>query len=283
MGDLILVGKATLVAAAPLILGALGALLSERAGVMNIAIEGKMLMAACTVAIISVSSGSAVIGLFAGIAVAILLSALHWLLTQRFNLDHIISGMALNVMAIQGSAFFGGKFIDRSRTGEIPQLPIAVFYACAYILPILLAAYLGVFRGGLRLRAVGEDPDKAREAGIKPQMVRFLALIGTGLCTGLAGAMIVTNAGNFTDNMTSGRGYIALAALILGGWRPVPTLLGCMFFALFDAVQLRLQGGAGLLSKIPSEYWNSLPYVVTILALAFIGKRTQAPSGLGKP
>jgi ABC-type uncharacterized transport system permease subunit len=152
----------------------------------------------------------------------------------------------------------------------------------ALVLPALLYGYLRMSRAGLRLLAVGSDPEKARLMGVRPLRVRLIALVATGMFTGLAGAFIVSNVGRFTNDMTAGRGYIALAALILGGWRPLPTLIACIGFALFEAVQLQLQGTELMGAKIPSEAWQALPYLVTVIALAgFLGK-SRAPQGLGK-
>jgi len=133
------------------------------------------------------------------------------------------------------------------------------------------------------LFAVGNDPDKSRQMGIQPRKVRIQALLGTGILTGLAGALIVTNAGSFSDGMTSGRGYIALAALILGGWRPWPTLIAAVLFGLFDSLQLQLQGQPMFGQAIPGEFWQALPYIVTLIALAGAAGRSRAPAGLGKP
>lgn len=267
----------------PLILAALGGLFSERSGVMNIALEGKMLVSACAVALVSAATGSALLGVAAGLAAAILFSLLHGVLTQTYRMDHVVSGMAINTIAMGGCRFAYAQFADKSRSGEIPHLPEAIFWSVAAVSPFLVALILRQTRAGLRLLATGNDPDKTREAGVSVLGVRFQALVITGLFCGLAGALILTKTANYSDDMTAGKGFIALAALIVGGWRPLPTLLACIFFASCEALQQVLQGGTSFLSSIPAQYWNTLPYIATIFALAFLGSRGRVPSGLGKP
>lgn len=285
----------TLSLAAPFILAALGGLTSERSGVINLGLEGKMLIAACVTAVAAAAFQNATLGVAFGVGAAILFSLLHWLLTQKFAIDHIISGMAINLMAIGGSGYLYGAFSNKQSDGSIPILPtlvidlggagkftVSIYMVLALTLPFLVFWYLKRSRAGLRLLAVGNDPDKARLMGIRPLRVRLAALIATGVFTGLGGAFIISNVGRFTDNMTAGRGYIALAALILGGWRPIPTFLACIGFALFEAIQMQLQGTELMGARIPSEAWQALPYIVTIIALAgFLGK-SRAPQGLGK-
>ena len=267
--------------AGPLLLAAMGGLTSERSGIMNIALEGFMLTACCVIAVVSVPFGP-VAGLIAGLAAAVAMALLHCLLTQMYKIDHIISGMAINLLAFGGTNFIDKRFTDLNRQGEIPQLPMWLFDVLAFGLPLLLWLYLKRTRGGLRLLAVGNDPDKARQMGVDPIKVRYLALAATGVFCGLAGAMIVTNAGRFTDGMTAGRGFVALAALILGGWRPLPTLIACLGFGVMYTLQIKLQGSTIMGASLPSQFWNALPYLATIIAMAgFLGK-TRTPAGLGK-
>lgn len=285
----------TITFAAPLILAALGGLASERSGIINLALEGKMLMSACVTGLAAVAFNNAFAGVVCGIVAAVLLSLFHWLLTQKFSLDHIISGMAINALALGGTNFLDRAFKDPDRNEGIPLLPtwvlelgavgkyqVSAFLVLAVLLPFGIHWYLRRSRAGLRLLAVGSDPQKARLIGIRPLRVRLVALLATGLLTGLAGAMIISNVGRFTDGMTAGRGYIALAALILGGWRPIPALLACIAFALFEAIQIQLQGTNVLGAKIPSEAWQALPYLATVVALAGFLGRSRAPQGLGK-
>lgn len=272
----------TVTLAAPLVLAAIGGYASERSGVINIALEGKMLAAACGTALVSTLTGNPALGLTVGLLAAAILCLLHWGMTQTYRIDPIISGMAVNLIAAGGTNFLDAKFSDPSKTGTAPFLPIQLYYVAAVVVPFAMYAYVRWTRPGLRLAAVGSDPDKARLAGVAPIRVRLGALLITAVCTGLAGAMLVTNVGTFTDGMTAGRGYIALAALILGSWRPIPTLVACLAFGLFDALQLQLQGTQLAGAQIPSQFWSALPYVITVIALAGFLGRSQAPAGLGK-
>ena len=267
---------------APLLFAALGGLLSERAGVMNIALEGMMLTGACIAAIVGIETGSAFTGLAAGVVSAILVNLLHAVLTQAYRIDHIVSGMAINLLALGGTNYLLRSSTSWS-TERPPVLEGWVYWPLSIIAVAVLTVYLVRTRGGLRLLAVGNDPDKARLAGIEPAHVRYLALIGTGVLTGLAGAALISNAGGFVDGMTAGRGYIALAALILGAWRVLPTLLACTFFGVLFALQIQLQGAGIGGYEIPKEFWLALPYIATLAALAGLVGKGKAPAGLGKP
>jgi ABC-type uncharacterized transport system permease subunit len=266
---------------APLILAAMGGFTSERSGVINIALEGKMLMAACAAYVATLFWHSPWLALGLGIFAAILLSLLHWLLTQQYRLDHIISGMAINAIAAGATNYLYIKYTN-SGEGELPMLPIAVFWVAAFVLPFMLFLYSRYTKGGLRLFAVGNDPDKSRLMGVQPLRVRIFSLIATGVFTGIAGTLIFTTAGQFTEGMTAGRGFIALAALILGGWRPLPALSACLAFGFFQALQLQLQGAKIAGADIPSGVFSALPYLITVVALAGLLGRSKAPAALGK-
>jgi general nucleoside transport system permease protein len=271
----------TLVLSAPLILAAMGGLASERSGIINIALEGKMLIAAVAVWLVSVGTHNALLGLGAGILAASILSLLHWLLTQKFAIDHIVSGMAVNAVAFGGSNFLDKKFTNPSQV-DFPRLPLAAYWVFGLLLPVLIWLYLKRTRGGLRLLAVGNDPDKARQMGVSPSSIRLVSLLATGLFCGIAGSLIVSNAGSFNDGMTAGRGFIALAALIIGGWRPLPALAACIFFGMLQQLQIQLQNVPIAGIEIPGWVWLSLPYAATIIVLAgFLGK-DRTPAGLGK-
>ncbi|MBX3117683.1 MAG: ABC transporter permease [Fimbriimonadaceae bacterium] len=273
----------TITLSAPLILAALGGFFSERSGIINIALEGKMLSAACLAAIVGLSSGSAMFGLLAGIGAAVVMSLLHYLLTQTYSVDHVVSGMAVNIIAFGGTNFLASTFMDESFAAKVPIMPVAMYDALAFLLPLLCLLYVQRSRGGLRLLALGNDPDKARQMGVSAVRVRLMALLATGVLCGLAGTLMVSTTRVFSDGMTAGRGFIALAALVISGWRPIPTLIACVAFGFFQALQINLQGIkiAGL--EPPPEFWQSLPYLVTVVALAGLLGRNQAPAGLGKP
>ncbi len=264
---------------AVLIFGALGGLTSERSGVMNIGLEGKMLSGACACAVVASNFNNAYAGLFVGILVAIALSVVHWLLTQHYQIDHIISGMAINLVALGGTKFAYGKLMGGTGRSGFPMVSVLIYELLAVAAVIGLSVYVVKTRGGLRLWAVGNDPDKTRLVGIKPVQVRLISLLWTGIFCGLAGGLLVTNAGGFTDGMTAGKGYIALAALILGGWRPIPTLVACLAFGMIDGLQLQFQGVLG----IPSEAWNALPYLLTLITIAALYSKNRTPAGLGQP
>jgi simple sugar transport system permease protein len=271
----------TIALSTPLILAAMGGFTSERGGVINIGLEGMMLVAACVDALLAPKFGP-IGALFAGILAAISMSLLHWLVTQIYQIDHVISGMAINAIAAGSTNFFYLKFGDEARKGSVANIPTWAFYIAGFVVPLALWLYAKKTRGGLRLMAVGSDPDKARLMGVQPVKVRFFGLLATGVLTGIAGVELVSYTGVFTDNMTAGRGYIALAALILGGWRPIPALIACLAFGFFSALQVQLQGSPIFGIQLPSQFWAALPYLVTIVALAgFLGKN-RTPAGLGK-
>lgn len=274
--------KLTFILSTPLIFGAMGGFTSERAGVTNIGLEGLMLTAACITALFSVAFGAAG-GLVCGVLAATMLSLLHWLVTQHYRIDHVISGMAINAIAAGGTNFLYGKLNDPNRVGQAPSLPVSWYTVLAFVLPLAIFWFIRKTRGGLRLLAVGSDPDKARLMGVQPISVRLYGLIATGVFCGLGGSMLVSYTGVFTDNMTAGRGFIALAALVLSGWRPVQAFLACIAFGFFSALQIHLQGTPLFGMHVPTEAWASLPYLVTIVALAgFLGKN-RSPAGIGKP
>lgn len=271
----------TIMRCAPLVLAAMGGFTSERSGIINIALEGKMLTAACAGYLATIAWHNAWIALFAAIAAGILMSVLHWLLTQKYRIDQIISGMAINTLAAGGTNYLYTKYSDPN-AGDLPHLPMPFYWSLAFLLPVILFAYSRYTRGGLRLVAVGNDPEKSRMVGIEPLSVRLWALTATGFFTGLAGATIFSSVGQFMEGMTSNRGYIALAALIVGGWRPLPALGACIAFGFFEALQLQLQGTKIAGANIPAEVFSSLPYIITVIALAGLLGKSKPPAGLGK-
>ncbi len=254
---------------------------SERSGIINIGLEGKMLTACFACAAFAPQFG-AYGGVGMAIVIGIAISLLHWALTQVYRIDHIISGMAINLLASGGTSFLEASGFAKTTLSDGQRLPLPLFYVVALISPILFYVIANKTRFGLRHKSVGSDPDKARLLGIDPQRIRFFALILTGVFSGLAGSLLVSETSTFTKDMTSGRGYIALAALILGGWRPVPAALSCLLFGLATAVQIKLSGKPLFGLEIPSEIWKMLPYIVTLLALAGLLGRNRTPAGLGK-
>lgn len=313
--QILLLLDSTIRLATPLVLAALAGLFCERAGVVDIALEGKMLGAAFAAAATAQVTGSAWLGLLSGIAFGWGLAMVHGFASITHKGDQVVSGMALNVIAAGlgptlADAWFGqaGRVPvtgEGTRFGPI-TLPFAeelrgvpvlgpiyaelisghniLVYAAALAVPLVTWVVYRT-RFGLRLRAVGENPAAVDTAGISVEGMRYRALMVTGALCGVAGAYlsIAQNAG-FLRDMTAGKGYLALAALIFGKWRPVPALLACLLFAFTDALQARLQGvplpGIG---AVPVQLVQALPYLLTILLLAgFVGRAT-APKAIGIP
>jgi ABC-type uncharacterized transport system permease subunit len=286
----------TLRIASPLILCAMGGLFSERAGIVDIGLEGKLLAAAFAAAVAASVAGSAWVGLGAGILTAMLLALLHGFacITQRGN--QVVSGVAINLLVSGLTALLGIAWFQRG--GQTPALPPAARFLPVAALGgqdlLVLAALLavpatgwviGATRFGLRLRAVGELPRAVDAAGISVAWLRYRALLICGLLTGIAGSYlsIAQNAG-FSRDMSGGQGYIALAALIVGKWRPLPALGACLGFGLLDALAIRLQGvRLGGLGTVPVEAIQVLPYALTVILLAGFVGRAVAPKALGVP
>ena len=278
----------------PLILAALGGLFSERAGIVALGLEGMMLGGAFAAGTVAALTGSAWFGLAAALAAGIGLALLHGLVSIAERGEQVVSGMALNILAAGlcpalGVAWFG-------HGGDTPPLdraerflPVAfglsgLVFATALLVP-LASWVLRDSTFGLRLRAAGENPQAVDAAGLSVARLRYQALVLTGALTGLAGAYIaIADGAGFSRDMTAGRGYLALAALIFGRWRPVPTVGACLLFAFADALQLRLQGSAlPLIGQVPVELVQVLPYLLTLVALAGVGGAARAPAALGRP
>jgi simple sugar transport system permease protein len=273
---------ATLRVSVPLLLAAFAGLFSERSGIVDIGLEGKMLAGAFAAASVAAVTGSVWLGLLAAVGVSMLLGLLHGFVCIAQRGDQVVSGMAINILVqgmtvTLGLAWFaqGGRtppLPEQARFADIAQISVLGWPAFA-IVP-LGAWVLYRTRFGLRLRAVGENPAAVDTAGVSVAALRYRAVLIAGALCGWAGAYIATAQGaGFVRDMTGGRGYLALAAMILGKWRPLPTLLACLLFALLDAAAIRLQGAAlpGL-GVIPVQAVQAVPYVVTVLLLAgFVG------------
>jgi len=270
--------------ATPLLLAALGGLLSERSGVINIALEGLMLSGAFTGATITYYTGNPWIGLLAGIAAGIFVALIHGLACIRFEADQVVTGTAINILMLGGPTLLSGALFES--TGSTPQIPRSQLIPNA---PIVIAFVLVPFIWyllyrtpfGLRLRAVGENPEAADTAGISVPRIRYIAVLASGALAAVGGAYLsIGQASLFTRNMIAGRGFIALAALIFGKWRPVQTMLACLLFGFAEAAAIQLQG---VTSYIRVEYIQIIPYLLTKVVLAgFIGA-SRAPKALGQP
>lgn len=273
----------------PLILAALGGLFSERSGVINIALEGMMLAGAFTAASVTYATGSPYVGLLAGMLAGMLIAALHALACIRYQADQVVTGTAINILMLGMPAFLSGAFFLSS--GSTPQIPkehlipyLPIVIAIVMVPLTWYVLYKTPF--GLRLRSVGENPEAADAAGVPVARMRYAGVLLSGLLAGIGGAYLsIGQSSLFTRNMTSGRGFIALAALIFGKWRPVQTLLACLLFGLTEAVSIQMQGVVKLPSgdDIPVQFIQMVPYVLTIVVLAgFIGS-SRPPRALGMP
>ncbi|HEY4199270.1 MAG TPA: ABC transporter permease [Devosiaceae bacterium] len=303
---------ATLRLTTPLLLACLAGLYSERSGIFDIGLEGKMLAAAFGAATVAALTGNMWLGLLAGIVVSIGMSMIHGAASITLKGNQIISGVAINFLAqgltvLLGLTWFqqGGRTPPLPPGGRFPSLvwPGAVEFAGV---PVIGPIYSGLISGhnllvyiaflavpvtafvlyrtrfGLRLRAVGENPKAVDTAGISVNGLRYQALIITGVLCGIAGAYFsIAQGSGFGNNMTAGKGYIALAALIFAKWKPVPCMFACLLFGFLDAVQIRLQGvEVPIIGQVPIQFIQALPYILTVVLLAgFIGKATGPKAG----
>jgi ABC-type uncharacterized transport system permease subunit len=275
--------------ATPLILAALGGLFSERSGVINIALEGMMLAGAFTAAAVTYAAGNPFIGLAAGMTAGLALASIHAVVSIRYKADQVVTGTAINILMFGMPAFLSGAFFLSSgstpqipREQLLPRLPIVIAFVLVFVTWYVM--YKTPF--GLRLRSVGENPEAADAAGVPVARMRYAGVLLSGVLAGLGGAYLsIGQSSLFTRNMTSGRGFIALAALIFGKWRPVQTMLACLLFGFTEAVSIQMQGVVKLPSgeDIPVQFVQMVPYVLTIIVLAgFIG-HSRPPRALGLP
>lgn len=273
----------------PLVLAALGGMFSERSGVINIALEGMMLAGAFTAAAVTYAVGNPFVGLLAGMGAGLVIASIHAVACIQYRADQVVTGTALNILMIGVPGFLGGAlFLSSGSTPQIakehliPWTPIVIALALVPITWYVL--YKTPF--GLRLRSVGENPEAADAAGVRVARMRYAGVLLSGLLAGIGGAYLsIGQSSLFTRNMTSGRGFIALAALIFGKWRPVQTMLACLLFGFTEAVTIQMQGVVKLPSgeDIPVQFIQMVPYLLTIIVLAgFIGS-SRPPRSLGIP
>lgn len=308
----VLILDSTVRLSTPLLLAALAGLYSERSGVFDIGLEGKMLGAAFAAGAAAAVTGSAWLGLAAGILVSVALALVHGFACITHRGNQIVSGVAINFLAmgltaLLGQAWFsqGGRTPPVSGDARFANL-VWPFAESLREVPVIgglysellsghnilvYAAFLAVpfswwvlfrTRFGLRLRAVGENPAAVDTAGISVAWLRYRAVICTGILCGLAGAYLaIAQSAGFISNMTAGKGFIALAALIFAKWKPVPVMLACLLFGFLDAIAIRLQGqqvpGIG---EVPVQAIQALPYILTVILLAgFVGKAVPPRAG----
>jgi ABC-type uncharacterized transport system permease subunit len=301
--------------ATPLLLACLAGLYSERAGIFDIGLEGKMLAAAFAAAAFAAVSGSAWVGLLAGVLASCLLAALHGLASITLKGNQLISGVAINFLASGLTALIGQNWFGLG--GQTPQLQgrqrfLGLEWPFAEAIggvPLLGPIYRNLISGhnvlvylallavpatwwvlfrtrfGLRLRAVGENPGAVDTAGVSVVRLRYAAVMIAGLLCGVAGAYLSTGmAAGFNPDMTAGKGFIALAALIFAKWRPWPALGACLLFGALEAIGIRYQAitvpGVGV---VPVQFMQALPYILTVVILAgFVGKAIPPKAG-GRP
>ncbi|KXJ98435.1 MAG: nucleoside ABC transporter membrane protein [Acidobacteria bacterium OLB17] len=282
--------------ATPLIFAALGGLFSERSGVINIALEGLMLAGAFTAAVVTYQTRDPYIGVLAGVAAGAALAFVYAVACIKFEADQVVAGMAINFLMIGLPALISGAIYDSAgstpQIDKILQLPefynrisIATIVALALVPVCWWIMYKTPF--GLRIRATGEHPEAAETAGVNVIRLRYIAVTISGVLAGLGGAYLsIGQSSLFTRNMTAGRGFIALAALILAKWRPVPVLGACLFFGLTEALSIQIQGASWARiggEEIPVQFIQIIPYLLTMIVLAgFIGL-SRAPKALGIP
>ena len=294
--------RGTFIGALPLIFGALAGVLCERSGVVNVAIEGQLLAGAFGGALVGTIAASAWIGLIGGVLGGVLISALLAWFSIRYLVDQVVLGVVLNLLALGLTGFIYEQVMrpDAEKYNQPPKLPVwelpllskipvvgpAVFTGNLFLfLGLILVVVINVAlfrtRWGLRTRSVGEHPAAADTVGIRVLRVRYRNVLLAGVVAGLGGAFFTLGlVGQFSKNMISGKGFIALAALIFGRWNPTGALLAALFFGLADKLAGYL---AGISSPIPSEFLAMLPYLATILAVAGLVGKVRAPAADGKP
>jgi len=276
----------TLRVSTPLVFAAMGGMFSERAGVINIALEGMMLMGAFGAAVGTLVTHSPWAGSVCGMAAGLAMAAFYGACVIRFRANQIVAGTAVNMLAL-GLTPFLCKILY-GVTGSTPAIPLHERFQSAplylsWVVVGLCWLVMNHTRAGLWTGFAGEHPEALDAAGIQVNRVRWLAVLAGGALAGTGGASLsIFLSSSFARNMTAGRGFIALAALIFGKWKPVPAALACLLFGLAEAAQIRLQGVVLWGSEpVPVQFIQILPYVVTVLVLAGFVGRSRPPRALG--
>jgi simple sugar transport system permease protein len=293
--------KTTLLLATPIALGAFSGVLSERAGVVNIAIEGMMLSSAFMSTLVGSLTGNLYIGLLGGIAISVLMAALHAVLSIKYKVDQIISGVVINILSVGLTSYLAGRFLEvhqeLNNPGTFQPIAIPVLSRIPIIGPVLFENNLIVYlmfilmfgihfmlfytRWGLRTRAVGEHPKAADTLGVNVFKMRYVNVWLSGAVAGVGGAYFTLGAvGRFDEVMTAGKGYIGLAAMIFGKWTPFGAFGASLIFGFADSLQTKLQI---LDVPIPSEFLLMAPYLATIIAVAGVIGRAIPPAADGQP
>lgn len=280
----------------PYYLGANAANFSERSGVVNIAIEGFMIISAIGYALFTIFSGNTIVGFISAVIIGILFSLLFALFVIKLKINQIVAGVGFNLL-MAGLAKFLIVFLfqSSSNTPRFDSLPNINFLENIPYIGKVLSDYIILFsfallfisnyilfktKFGLRLRSVGENPEAGESLGIKVRLYKLYGVIICGFLASLGGIWLASNQNSFSDGMIAGRGYIALAAMIIGKWKPVNIFIACIIFAFFEALEISLQISG---TFIPSQIVQMLPYLITVLVLiGFIGK-TKPPAADGIP
>lgn len=279
--------------ATPLIFAALGGMFSERSGVINIALEGLMLAGAFTAAVVTFETSNPFLGMFCGVLAGGALASVFAIACIRFEADQVVAGFGINILMFGLPALISSAIYDSAgSTQQIDKAYLLPTFFNISFASVLAFAFVPIcwyvlFKTpfGLRLRATGENPSAADAAGVNVIKMRYTGVIISGLLAAAGGAYLsIGQSSLFTRGMTAGRGYIALAALILAKWKPVPVLLACLFFGFTEALTIPLANVEIFEdTKIPVQFVQIIPYVLTIIVLAgFIGL-SRAPKALGIP
>lgn len=277
----------TLRIAVPYLFAASGGVIAERAGIISLTLEGFMLTGAFSATLGAHYSGSPWIGVLSGMLGGLIFGLIHAVATIRYRANHVVVGIAVNLLAIGVTRFFlklafasssnspringfGGNQAWHGFDNPLIWMGLAVAPILAFVI------YRTPF--GLRIRAVGEHPDAAASVGIKVSFVQYVAVAVSGMLAALGGVFLALDQHQFTDQMTAGRGFIAVAAVIFGRWDPLRAALACLLFAAAETLQIQLQGT----QIIPSQFIEMIPYLLTIIALAGVVGRAVPPAALGK-
>lgn len=277
----------TLRIAVPYLFAASGGVVAERAGIITLSLEGYMLTGAFSATLGAHYSGNVWIGLLCGILGGLIFGLIHAVATIRFRADQVVTGIAVNLLAIGITRFFLKLAFDSSSNSPRIEGFVVNANARGFDNPLLwmgllaapLLAFL-IYRTpyGLRVRAVGEHPEAAESVGISVKRVRYIAVALSGALAALGGVFLALDQHQFTDQMTAGRGFIAVAAVIFGRWDPMRAALACLLFAAAETLQIQLQGN----QIIASQFVEMIPYILTIIALAGVVGRAVPPAALGK-
>lgn len=286
----------------PIILASIGATVCEKSGIVNIAMEGIMIIGAFFSTIITLATNNPWLGLIAGILFAMIFSLIHAIATITLHLDHVVSGAVLNIVAMGLTRYLmilivghpGTTDLIKKSLGQykfalpfLSKIPIIgpVFFNqtpivyMTFIIIIVITVFLNKTKTGLHIKAAGEHPLAIETLGISVIKMRYLAVLISGFLCGLAGTYLaIENGTSFTEGMTNGRGFIALAANISGGWNPIGSFLASLLFGFADSLQFKLQ--ASKIINMPSEIFTMFPYILTVILVAGLVRKSRPPKAL---